>query len=129
MEVHEFEKVLTREIQNFLNGTNKKSRYYEFEIYQVLRLDWVSEPDTSNEIQVNVTLTLIGDKKTLEYCQDMTYTYRPDAEKYASASCSLIVPQSEEEHFQRSTVTDVLFEWEFYQYIQDVFANLRGKPR
>lgn len=124
MTFDEFEVHARREIQNYLDGSNKDSRYYEVQYHQVLKLEWIVKPDTSDEKVAMFNITMEKDFSTVHFSLQTDYTYGEDEDGFYSAGRS-DVPKSEEEYFQMSTVNDLGFRWEFYEYLIALFEGLR----
>lgn len=121
----DFEVLVRREIQNFLDGTNKDSRYCETKLLQILKLEWTSHEDTSDEVLVVFDITMDKNFEVVDFSLQVDYTYGED-ENNTYTSGSSTVPKSEEDYFQLSTVQDLGFRWEFYQYLCELFGNLKN---
>lgn len=126
MSFDDFEVHARREIQNYLDGTNRDSRYYEVQYHQVLKLEWTSKPDTSDEKLIMFSITLEKNLSTVHFSLQIDYTYGEDEDNFYTAGRTDL-PHSEEEYFQMSTVHDLGFRWEFYQYLLSVFEQLRKR--
>lgn len=126
MSFDEFEVIARREIQNFLDGSNTDSQYFQYQLHQVLKLEWTSKPDTSDEALVIFKITMDNDLELVDFSMEVNYTYGEDEDnKYTAGSTD--VPHSEEEYFQMSTIQDLGFRWEFYEYLINVFKGLKNE--
>jgi|AGFT01.1.fsa_nt_gi hypothetical protein len=123
MTFDDFEKVVLREIKNFLNGTNMSSSYNKIQYLDNLILKWRSNEDTAS-----VRFVIALNRKTwdISFVLDVMFE-TGDSEDDIYDRCEFEMPQSEEEHFQMSTTKDIGFSWEFYEYLSEVLWKLRNK--
>lgn len=116
----DFDVYVRREVEYYLNGTNMRSKYYDFSQHQVLKLNW---RNTRDDADVMFTITLAKDLSTIMFALDVTSDDDEDDDVQNHGVTDL--PKSEEEYFQMSTVQELGFRWELYEYLINTFESLR----
>lgn len=124
MTVEDFQTTIRRAIQKYFDGNGDGFKYFGFDTHQFLKFVLTENKDTVKEIQHEFQFTLSCDGSVLDFSIQTNHTYGEDEDERWT-SVTLSVPKSEEEHFQMSTVKDILFDWEFFEYLSDVFLKLR----
>lgn len=126
MSMDEFEEILIRETENFLDCSNKKSCYKKLDNADELVLNWRNKENTANIRFITYIVRSVSDIFDITFILDVTFD-SGDSEDNHYTCFTLELPLSEEEHFQMCTTKDMLFSWEFYEYITEVLWKLRNK--
>lgn len=122
----EIESVIRREIQNFLDRSNKKSCYQQMQHAGELVLKWRNTLNTANiRFVIHINRENV-ERFKISFILDIVFD-DGDSEDDVYNHYELDLPQSEEEYFQMSTISDLGFSWEFYEYITEVLYKLRTK--
>lgn len=116
MSFYEFESRLIKKINDMLYDNSVQTYHIPDNIG--INLYWTNKEkkDIAFTIEMNHDFSYIHYFISV-YSEDMEDGY------HSNGGCN--VPHSEEEHFQLSTVQDLGFSWEFYQYIVDVFKKIK----
>lgn len=124
MTFDDFEVYVRREIENYLNHSESKSisQCFHFDSTQYLVLKWRNTPNTAD---VRFSINYDYEDMYIEFTLIVEYDTGEDEDDHHSQGTVHDIPTSEEEYFQKSTVQDLGFRWEFYQYLYDFFEKQR----
>lgn len=126
MSFDEFEVIARLEIENYLNKPESKStsQLFHFDFTDYLVLKWRNTTDTAD---VRFAINHDSEYLYIEYTLTIEYDAGEDEDDYHSHGKVDDIPTSEEDYFQKSTVQDLGFRWEFYQYLYNFFEMNRKK--
>ena len=124
MTFDDFEVYVRREIENYLNLPESKSisQYFQFDSTNYLVLKWRNDSDTAD---VRFSINHDNVDLYIEFTLIIEYDTGEDEDDYHSFGVVENIPTSEEDYFQKSTVQDLGFRWELYQYLYDFFESQR----
>ncbi|EHX8550662.1 hypothetical protein AAGG91_002672 [Salmonella enterica] len=120
MTIPELEVMFREQIDYFINcGPARRDRdcYYNQSMSRLIILTFRT-PKDDGDAEVQLTYNY----HTRRIIFDVSVRY--DLMKNKSAYWVSNIPESEEEYFQESTVKDMYFTWEFYQYLERVFQKV-----
>lgn len=119
MSFAEFEVILIEQLNDMLYVNFKPANISHYKDHDQIRLCW-TQPDKS---EIDFIIDMNHDFSYIHYYLSIYNIDAEDGVHHSNGGCD--VPHSEEEHFQLSTVQDLGFSWEFYQYIVDVFKKIK----
>lgn len=124
MTFDDFEVYVRREIDNYLNIPISMSttELHHFDSTQYLVLEW---RNTENNADIRFAINFDYKKMHMDFDFILEYDAREDGNDHHSCGTVQDMPSSEEDYFQKSTVHDLGFRWEFYQYLYDFFEGQR----
>lgn len=110
----ELEVMFRKQIDYFFNcGPARKDRDTFYGLSRLVILTFRSPKDDGNaEVQITYNY------HTRRIIFDVVMNF--DIQKTKTSYWVSNIPESEEEYFQESTVKDMYFSWEFYQYLEEV---------
>jgi|AGFT01.1.fsa_nt_gi hypothetical protein len=110
----ELEVMFREQIDYFFNcGPARKDRDTNYDLFRLIILTFRTPKDNS-DAEVQLSYNYITRRIIFDIVLKMD-----DGNDRTSFWVSNI-PESEEEYFQESTVKDMYFSWEFYQYLEDI---------
>lgn len=95
---------------------------YNDDASKILKFDHPLNEDTTDETLLVVRIYYRTDKNRIVITIDNMYVWG-DVINADECFVNSPVPSNEEEYFQYSTVNDLIFSLEFYQYLIDLFEN------